>query len=236
MEGAGGSKLFQLAFVQVRNRQYLVLSIAHALYDGWSLGLLHRDVHAAYNGEYVARETYIPYLGHILQSGSQEADNFWEYFLTGAVPTCIPPKIQDNGGTKIVNRTEASSSTPLAVAREYCANHAISLQVMGQACWAAVLSRLVGSLDISFGVVLSGRETEAVECLLFPTMNTIIVRTLLLGTVSGLLQYMHENMININQFQHYPHPKSSEICQSGSRRSVQHTVYSATHAGFAEWR
>ncbi len=89
--GGGQSDLFQLSFARIHGRHYLVVSIAHALYDGWSLGLMHQDVIAAYSGEYSPRPSFENHLGYILQSSGQE-----EARRSGAassraqpLPTCV---------------------------------------------------------------------------------------------------------------------------------------------------
>ncbi|KAL2158785.1 hypothetical protein VTH06DRAFT_3977 [Thermothelomyces fergusii] len=139
-KGAGRSDLLQLAFASVAGRRYLALSIAHALYDGWSLSLLHRHVHEAYHGTYQPQET-----------------------------------ISD----------EATSSVPPSEIATFCKANAITMHTLGQACWSALLAAKTASMDVTFGVVLSCRDDEALERLLFPTMNTVAVRSVLHGTVSS---------------------------------------------------
>lgn len=203
---AARSNLLQLAFATVDTQRYLVLSIAHALYDGWSLGLLHADVQAAYNGSYVPRPFYEDHLGDIVASSSPEAQDFWSGFLGGAPATVIPSKTSESKDLRSanINRAEAASSIPLSRIKAFCRQMAVSPHVLGQACWAALLATRARSLDVTFGVVLSGRETELAETLMFPTMNTVAMRSVLHGDVRGWLQYMQENMASIAQFQHFP--------------------------------
>jgi amino acid adenylation domain-containing protein len=202
---AGRSDLMQLTFVNVDKRRYLVLSIAHALYDGWSLGLLHQDVRAAYQGSYVPRSPYKDCLTRIITASTSEARRFWSGYLAGAHATLVPQgKDVSANGEEVVHRIDTVSSVPASAIRDFCRRHALSLQVLGQACWAAVLASRTKSLDVTFGVVLSGRDTEEAESLLFPTMNTVAVRSILHGSVASWLRYMQENMVSISSFQHYP--------------------------------
>lgn len=202
---AGRSNLLQLRLVKVDKRRFLVLSIAHALYDGWSLSLLHQDVRAAYHGSYVPRPPYKEYLTRIITASTTEARQFWSGYLAGAQPTLMPRgKHSSADGDEAAHRTEAASSIPSSSVKDLCRKHAVSLQVLGQACWAAVLASRTKSLDVTFGVVLSGRDTEEAEELLFPTMNTVAVRSILHGDVASWLTYMQENMAGISRFQHYP--------------------------------
>ncbi|KLU86075.1 gramicidin S synthetase 1 [Magnaporthiopsis poae ATCC 64411] len=223
---AGMANLLQLTPIRVGEQNFLILSIAHALYDGWSLDLLHCDVRDAYAGQFKLRQSYVDYLSHMLLSASSEANDFWVDSLTGATPTSIQPQKLQVGALKekdqlqsspmLVHRLETESPVSAAGLLSFCRRQAVSLQVVGQVCWAAVLSRRTQSLDVIFGSVLSGRETEAAEGLLFPTMNTVAVRTVLHGTVGTLLRYVQENMAGINQYQHFPLRKAQRLGGAGS--------------------
>lgn len=204
-EATGKSQLLQLTLLNTGKRRYFMISIAHALYDGWSLGLLHQDIQAAYYGSYVPRSPYKEYLARIFTASRSEAEQFWSGFLAGAHATLIPQRRTANMGEKEeVYRLDTVSSTPPAKVKDFCRRYAVSLQVLGQACWAAVLASYTKSLDVTFGVVLSGRDTEESEKLLFPTMNTVAVRSILHGGIVSWLRYMQENMNNISSSQHYP--------------------------------
>ncbi|KAL8372229.1 hypothetical protein RB595_001835 [Gaeumannomyces hyphopodioides] len=222
---AGTANLLQLTPIRIGKQNFLILSIAHALYDGWSLDLLHRDVRDAYAGRFKPRPSYFDYLDHMLLSASAEANDFWVDSLTGATPTSIQPQKLQVGAVKqkdqpksspmLVHRLETESTVGATDLLSFCRRQAVSPQVAGQVCWAAVLSRRTQSLDVTFGSVLSGRETEAAETLLFPTMNTVAVRTVLHGTVGALLRYVQENMAGINQFQHFPLRKAQRLGGAG---------------------
>ncbi|OIW25405.1 non-ribosomal peptide synthetase [Coniochaeta ligniaria NRRL 30616] len=204
-EEAGRANLLQLTLVNVNTRRYLVLSIAHALYDGWSLGLLHQDVQTAYYESYVPRLPYKEYLTQIITASTSEAKQFWSGFLAGAHATFIPQgKVMNVDGEEEMYRIDTASSIPLAAIRDFCRRYAVSIQVLGQACWAAILGSHTKCLDVTFGVVLSGRDTVEAEELLFPTMNTVAVRSIIHGGIVSWLRYMQENMTNISSFQHYP--------------------------------
>ncbi|KIH95295.1 hypothetical protein SPBR_03881 [Sporothrix brasiliensis 5110] len=212
MHGEGESGLFQLTFVHASDtrRWYLVLSIAHALYDGRSLDLLHRTVEATYHHSDNAAPVspaedpaYIGQLGLILQSSGAQADAFWLGFLEGAQPTYVPRQDTTQTPEKTVVRLESTSSVSVTDLQAFGRQQATSVQVIGQACWAAVLASLTGSLDLLFGVVLSGRPADEDDATVFPTMNTVPVRVVLHGTPSELLQYMQSNMGSIGEHQYY---------------------------------
>lgn len=210
LEGRGRSNLLQITFVNLGQKRYIVLSISHALYDGWSLGLLHQDIETAYRGTYSPRQIYTEYLGEILRSSKRGARDFWSDYISGAAPTLFPSQEEVK---EVVHRAEISLKISSSVLKTFCKRHAVSQQAVAQASWAAVLATHSQRLDVTFGTVLSGRETEASEAILFPTMNTIPVRAVFYGTVSTFLRYMQDNMINISQFQHFPLRKIQSLVQ-----------------------
>ncbi|KAK1835667.1 non-ribosomal peptide synthetase [Podospora conica] len=201
-EGDAQRNLLQLICVTIGGQRFLVLSMAHALYDGWSLGLLHRDVVAAYHGRFIPRPPYESYLRDVFLEDKGEATKFWSGFLEGATPSMFP-LVSPQTDTKVV-RSEAQSSLPVSDLKLFCKQHAITLQTLGQACWAAIVATKTKSLDVSFGVVLSGRDTPEAEEIMFPTMNTVAVRSILHGTVGSWLRYMQDNMAGVAAVQGFP--------------------------------
>ncbi|KAI1798711.1 acetyl-CoA synthetase-like protein [Daldinia bambusicola] len=202
---SGKSKLFQLVFVNTRDSCYLVLSIAHALYDGWSIKLLHQDVQAAYDGHYRPRSRYEAYLAHLLFSSSTRGESFWADYLTGVHPTILgpvtslPPKHQ-----LTIHRSELLSALQPESIKALCKKHHVTPQVLAQGCWATVLASMSKSLDVTFGVVLSGRKTDEARNLLFPTMNTVPLRIILHGTTANYFEYLQASMSDIMEYQHFP--------------------------------
>lgn len=215
-DSKGRSELLQLRPVFISGRQYLVLSISHALYDGMSLDLFHRDVQAAYGNAYRTRSSYKPTLARILGSSSDAAERFWSGFLQNAHPTLLPESTSDVASLAgTVHRLKTLSKVPMSIVRTYCRSQGITTQALCQACWAVVLSTLARSLSVTFGVVLSGRASEEEQGLMFPTMNTIAISTVLHGTVSEYVQYVWENLTSINEFQFFPLRKAQKLAGAG---------------------
>ncbi|KAI4866011.1 hypothetical protein F4820DRAFT_447488 [Hypoxylon rubiginosum] len=199
------SDLFQLTFVTTPKDRYLVISISHALYDGWSLELLHRDVQAAYDGHYHARDGYESYLSHLLTASPTEAGSFWADYLNDARPTILRPVTEPRGDHRaVLYRSELVSTTEVGRLKATCQRYRITPQVLAQGCWAPVLATISKSLDVVFGVVLSGRDTDEAQGLLFPTMNTIPLRVVLHGTIEEYFNYLQTTMSDVMGFQHLP--------------------------------
>ncbi|KAL7621778.1 hypothetical protein AAE478_007277 [Parahypoxylon ruwenzoriense] len=198
------SDLFQLTFATIPTKCYLVISIAHALYDGWSLEMLHNDVQAAYDGHYHPRVGYVPYLSRLLFNSPTSSESFWADFLIDARPTILNPVNKPRGNEPIIYRLELVSALKRQDLKMLCRRYRITPQVLAQGCWAPVLASMSRLLDVTFGVVLSGRDNDEAQGLLFPTMNTIPLRVVLHGTVVEYFNYLQATMSDITEHQHYP--------------------------------
>jgi amino acid adenylation domain-containing protein len=208
---------FHVLFVRSPSHSYLVLAIAHALYDGWSLGLLHADVASAYDRTYKSRPSYQKTLSDILTMPESDASDFWGDYLDGAEPSAFTRlPTMDSETPHAVHRLERESTVSAASLVEFARKCNVSLQTMGQSAYAIVLASYVRSLDVAFGSVLSGRDDETTSQLMFPTMNTVVVRTILHGTHIELLRHVQDDFTSLKQWQHYPLREALErACQHG---------------------
>lgn len=218
-KSAGRSNLLQLVFASANDRNFLVLSIAHALYDGWSLDLVLRHVQTAYEGGFqpTSLESYANQVMELLVPSHHDAASFWSEFLLDANPTMFPEDEANRGERDLVYRHEAISSLSMSEIAMFCKANAVTLQTLGQACWAVLLAAKTASLDVTFGVVLSCRDTEALEELVFPTMNTVAVRSVLHGTTLSWLRYMQDNMNRISSHQHFPLREAQKLARSNGQ-------------------
>ncbi|KAI4959789.1 NRPS [Alternaria arbusti] len=196
---------FHLSFVETSGQCYLILSIAHALYDGWSLGLLHSDVQRAYDDEFTPRPSYEASLINIVTTSVSASTGFWQDYLSGAITSSFPRRTDISSETgSHVHRHERNSAVVLDELQTFARRRNVSLQTIGQTVFALVTSLYTNSLDVTFGSVLSGRDDEERSQLMFPTMNTIAIRSVLHGSGGDMLHYMQDNFTNIKQWQHYP--------------------------------
>lgn len=196
---------FNLKVYKKKEDVYIVLSIAHMLYDGWSLGLLHDDVRRVYEGLNVSRPTYRPVLERILQSSGPSAEDFWRIQLSGVESTTFPRRDTPSppGSSRLIYG-EKIATVSAELVQAFCKNRNITTQALGQTCWSFILAHYSRKLEVVFGAVFSGRDTEEASEVLFPTMNTVAVRSVLHGTRGAMLRYMLDINAHIGQFQHYP--------------------------------
>lgn len=205
IQGKANSNLFQITFSTIGERKFVVLSISHALYDGWSLSLLYQDLQAAYHGQYSKRPSPDAFMSFMLEPSTPEASEFWANYLNGLVPTIVKGTSDPDGPLEHQTfRRETASRRPLSDVMSFCKENALSLQVVCLACWAMVAAERTRHLDVVFGLVLSGRDFDGADDLLFPTMNTVALRCVLHGSVVGFLNYLEGTMTDIRDFQGFP--------------------------------
>ncbi|KAI9890953.1 MAG: NRPS [Vezdaea aestivalis] len=194
---------FRLTLVRGPFEPMLIVSMSHALYDGWSVGLLHLDVKKAYHDSPVIRPLIEPTLSQIWTSVDQNASQYWKSHLSNIQP-CLWPKREVRPNTCSLKRVEKSSRISTSKIESFCRKYGITLQSLGQTCWAFVLAYYTRQSDVVFGAVVSGRETEESREVQFPTMNTIPVRSIIHGTRQEMLEYMQATVSTSTQYQHYP--------------------------------
>lgn len=204
--GCGERDLFQVTFAVLDAQKYMIVSLCHALYDGWSLDLIYSSLAALYNNQHpeLNHNTEPLFLAHA--NIDKEANReFWKGHLSNLQPSLIEsPMDMDvpvDGGP---HREEQEASLPFSQLSSFCKDHKITLQTLCHAVWASVLAKHTSSLDVCFGIVHSGRDFEGAETLVFPTMNTLPFRCVIHGTAASFLAYLEETMQEIRQYQSYP--------------------------------
>ncbi|KAJ9393053.1 hypothetical protein DTO063F5_190 [Paecilomyces variotii] len=186
------------------NKRYLIFSVAHALYDGWSLGLLHADVAKCYAGGSCERPPYDGVLEHLIESSGQQASEYWKTALSNCTPTKFPAGADAGGRQQVVHRQERTLLVAVEEVNSFCKKVGITLQALASTCWALVLAEYVKRLDVVFGLVLSGRDIANAEQVMFPTMNTVAMRSIIHGTRSEMLKYTQGVLADMASYQHFP--------------------------------
>jgi len=214
--------LLRLTEIEAAGQKLLILSLPHALYDGWSIQLLHHDVKKVYWGQIPFRPSNDFALQSMFDYDQAAAAKFWQGYLSD-----YPPSFFSHVRTKqldFVHRNEAASRVSIKELRRFCKTQGVTLHCLVQMCWTLVLSAYTKSLDVVFGVVLSGRDTEEVKNSQFPTMNTVAFRSIMHGTYQNMLHYINDGLTNVRQFQHFPLRKIQSLT-SGIGQKLFDTLF-----------
>ncbi|KAF9775207.1 hypothetical protein IL306_006717, partial [Fusarium sp. DS 682] len=148
--------------------QALVVTMHHSLFDFWSHGFLYDDVAAAYKGESVPqRPSLSRFIRHLKKEPSSTSTSFWSTYLEGAEVVKLnsnqlfpTSKLEFDLGYSVTTRARSVGLTLGAVV---------------YSAWAIVLSRQMGTNDITFATTVSGREAPVVGIhdLDGPVMSTV---------------------------------------------------------------
>ncbi|WP_253267533.1 condensation domain-containing protein, partial [Streptomyces sp. NL15-2K] len=184
--------LFRVLLARLGPQEHiLLLSMHHIVSDGWSLGVLTREVGAAYtaalNGERaelpllpVQYADYAVWQRERVRDGAQDDEQleFWRNKLAGVevleLPTDRPrPAVRSSAGA--LHRFEVPHDVVSAL-RELGRARDASLFVELTALTQMLLAYYSGQDDIALGTVTSGRERPELEGLIGFFVNTLVLR------------------------------------------------------------
>ncbi|MEZ5286492.1 MAG: amino acid adenylation domain-containing protein [Vicinamibacterales bacterium] len=212
----GRGPVFRATLLRGDGRQWLVLVLHHIAGDQWSLGILGRELAAAYNAVRAGRAVALPalplaygdYAAWQRAAGVDAAAvAYWERQLAGApaldLPTdhARPPVLGYRGALHTVPWPAGLRARLEARAQEQGA----TLFMVLLAGFVALLHRYTAQTDVVVGVPVADRPAAALEGVVGPFLNTLAVRTpcagdapftTLLGTVRATLldAYAHQQV------------------------------------------
>lgn len=201
VKSAGESNLVDVTFITTKDNHFMVVSLAHALYDGWSLDLMYKKLLSLYHGaSFELNHDPVPLLASLTGQDNTSSKQFWQSNLAGLHSSVFPAQL-DNPQQASPCRAEGKALISLSEVLNFCKAQRTTLQTLCHAAWALVLGNHIASLDVCFGIVQSGRELERAENLLYPTMNSLPLRCIIHGTSSSFLSYLNDTLQDIRQNQ-----------------------------------
>ena len=219
-------------------RHALLVTVHHIASDGWSMGVLARELDALY-GAYAAgaADTLAPlpvqYADYALwQRGlhggaHEEADvAFWTAALAGApqvidLPLDRPrPPQRDYRGGLVPLHIDAGLAQALKALSQ---RHGVTLFMTLLAAWAVLLHRLGGQDEVVIGTPVANRGHADIEQLIGFFVNTLALRIDLGGApdVAQLLARVRQCTVGAQQHQNLPFERVVEIAQP--LRSLSHS-------------
>ncbi|MDB4948949.1 MAG: sypC, partial [Gemmatimonadetes bacterium] len=214
----------------------LLVTMHHVVSDGWSLGVLTRELGALYDAFRRGAPDPLPALpiqyadyavwqrrwvqGQVLR----EQGDYWAQALAGApelleLPIDRPRPAQvDHAGARVELELDAEVTAGL---RALSRRHGTTLFMTLLAGWAVVLGRLAGQDDVVIGSPMAGRGRQEIEGLIGFFVNTLALRVELGGepTVAELLARVRERTLAAQQHQDIPFEQVVERVAPGRSRS-----------------
>jgi amino acid adenylation domain-containing protein/non-ribosomal peptide synthase protein (TIGR01720 family) len=132
------------------------LTISHALVDGRSLQLLGAELAAAVNGSAVGPEIlqYGEYISYLNEIPGENINEYWRQYLHGATPSRFP-KLNAMSRGQLHSAAGQISGRTL---QRFCEAYETTPFNVIQVAWSLVLRCYVGTEDVCFGYLASGRD------------------------------------------------------------------------------
>ncbi len=198
----------------------LAWSYHHLLLDGWSVGLLLREVAAIYNagGQAAAaalepRRPFRDYITWLRQQDLSAAEAWWQRTFEGFfAPTALG--IDRTPGRPVLPgdvHAEVAAVLPAALTaslEDFARRHRLTLHTVIEGAWALALARYGDTEDVVFGSTLSGRPAAlpGSESMIGCFINTLPVRarTALEQKLLPWLQNLQACQVELRRFEHSP--------------------------------
>jgi amino acid adenylation domain-containing protein len=231
--------LIRAALLRLNDEEHVVLlTMHHIISDGWSIGLLLREVTQLYRAFSCGERSplaeinvqYVDYSnwqrewlkGEVLETQL----TFWKRRLDGApamlgLPTDRPrPSVQTWRGAKLFFELPETLTASL---KRLSHHEGTTLFMTLLAGFQALLSRMSGQQDLMVGTPIAGRTHLETERLIGFFVNTLVMRTDLSGNprFSDLLSRVREWVLAVYAHQDLPFEKLVEELQP--ERSLSHT-------------
>ncbi|MDX3659254.1 amino acid adenylation domain-containing protein [Streptomyces sp. ID05-26A] len=218
----------------------LLLALHHIATDGWSTGVLLRDLAEAYRARVAGtapdwRPLPIQYADHSLrQELSDDSLAFWAETLDGIpdelrLPVDRPrPVVSDNVGDEV--RAQVDARTHQALVSLARAGNATVFMAL-HAAVATLLAKLGAGTDIVLGTVVAGRGPEDLDDLVGLFVNTLALRVDLSGDpdFTTVLQRVREADLAAYTHQDVPFDRVVERINP-ERSSSRHPLFQVSLA------
>lgn len=216
-----GDPMARLALVGRRN---LVLTAHHAVYDGFSLPMLAKDLGHAYNkGSATVRIPFSQFVHHLLRTDRMASSAFWHKYLDNVAPTEFPSFWPQS------YKVQADSSKVLKIDIGETHNLGVTVATVANAAWALLLCSYADADDVSFGTTLAGRDVDVqdIASLPGPTLATIPVRHTIQRGESAIsfLHKVQSGALDVIKYQHHGLQHIAQLHAGAKTASDFRTVF-----------
>jgi len=220
--------LFRATLVALAPREHLlILNLHHVISDGWSIGVLLRELSVLYTAFVRGEESPLPELPvqyadfaawqreHLQGERLESHLAYWREHLAGAppalnLPTDRPrPAMQSFNGQALTFRIPETLSRAV---RDLCQREGVTLFMALLAAFKVFLYRASGQDDVVVGAGIANRNRMETEPLIGFFVNTLAMRTRLAGnpTFRELLRRVREVALGAYAHQDLPFEKLVE--------------------------
>lgn len=169
-----GGPLIRYAIIDgATDNRHFVWTAHHAVYDGWSVATLFRQLESLYEDGTVPKAVpYNGFIGYLSKVEATASDDYWRSQLSGEKPASfprLPTSTYQPRPDQFLLHTMEISRKP--------ATDILSSSIL-RAAWAIIVARYSDTNDVVFGVALSGRDSpvHGIENMVGPTISTVPMR------------------------------------------------------------
>ncbi|MBV8201787.1 MAG: AMP-binding protein, partial [Acidobacteria bacterium] len=190
--GLGRGPLLRLRLVRLDEADHvLLMTMHHIVSDGWSTGVLLREIAALHAGFAAGRPAVLPELpvqyadfarwqrewlrGEVLE----EQVSFWRRQLAGAPPVLELPLDRPRPARQTYHGAERPVTLApelAALLRRLCRKEGATPFMVLLAAWGLLLGRHAGQQDVVVGSPIAGRNRQEIENLIGFFVNTLALR------------------------------------------------------------
>lgn len=170
-----GSMLLRYAIINdpTSKVKQFVLTMHHAICDGWSLRLWFGQVDQAYRGSQLSKLVeFNQFISYLLNDDHNVLEYFWRMHLAGNSAVSFPNYPSEKYLPRAENCLERHIKTPDVIKSN------VTRSTVIQAAWALLIGRYTNTNDVVFGVLLAGRNVAVpnIQKISGPTVTTVPMR------------------------------------------------------------
>jgi amino acid adenylation domain-containing protein len=250
----GRGPLLRVRLLRIKELHHvLLLTMHHIVTDGWSMGIMVREIARLYEAYLKNEDSGLPELGiqyadyavwqrAWLQGEVLEQQiNYWRIQLANVPVLDVPT---DHARSPVESQAGASIgwALPEELGRqlnELSRREGVTLFMTLLAGFQLLLSRYTGQQDIAVGSPIAGRTRRDTDHLIGFFVNTLVLRTQLSGALSfrGLLGQVRERTMEAYEHQDVPFEKLVEELRPErdlSRPALFQVMFSFLNMPFSE--
>ncbi|HEU4561479.1 MAG TPA: amino acid adenylation domain-containing protein, partial [Longimicrobium sp.] len=231
--------LFRAVLLRLGDEEHaLLLCMHHIVTDGWSLGVLFRELSTLYEAYREGRKSPLPelpvqYADHAVWQREQlEGESlarqlsYWKERLAGApkvleLPTDRPrPAVRTHRGGTLVTELSAEVLERLQALGQ---SEGATLYMTLLGAFQVLLGRYVGSDDVVVGSSIAGRTRGEVEELIGLFINSLVLRTDLSGDPSFREVLRRVREVTLGAYENQDVPFEKLVAELQPERSLSHS-------------
>ncbi|MBO9883275.1 non-ribosomal peptide synthetase [Xanthomonas sp. D-109] len=216
----------------------LLVTQHHIVSDGWSIGILSRELMTLYNAFAAGKDDPLPplpiqYVDYAVWQRHHLADQltvdaaYWREQLADAptlleLPTDRPrPAVQTYAGSSVAIRIPPSVTSGL---REIAQRNGATLFMTLLAAWSVLLTRLSGQDEVVIGSPVANREREEIEPLVGFFVNTLALRVRMDDATDINSLLTHVRSVALDAYAHQALPLDQVVEAVQPVRNLSHNA------------